>query len=265
MFAKLLDKLRRNQTRIGLALGGGAALGAAHVGVIQALEERAIPIECISGTSIGAFVGALYACGKSTEEMAAIARELRWLDVSSLTLSQYGLLSNHKLGDLLKQHIGDVSLEDAGIPLAIVATDISSGKKVVFREGNVATAVMASTCVPGIFKPVIEGDRVLVDGGVLENVPVSPLKENGSTFVIGVDLNAANSCKKVKNIIDVLVNSLNILLTNATQLQTAEADLLITPDLSSFSLTDPDQADALIGAGYQEAKSVLEKSELYYQ
>ncbi|HDP97696.1 MAG TPA: patatin, partial [bacterium] len=170
----LFRKKLKRKNKIGLALGGGAVLGAAHIGVLKAMEELDIPVHFVAGTSIGALVAALYAFGKDYKQIEKIAAELDWLDVSGLSLSQYGLLSNKKLGKIINKAIGDVDFEDARIPLAMIATDISHGKEVVLKQGNVATAVMASTCIPGIFIPVeIEG-KLLVDGGVVENVPISP-------------------------------------------------------------------------------------------
>src|SRR6056297_3269101 len=136
------------KNKIGLALGGGAVLGAAHVGVLKHLHEKQIKIDAIAGTSIGAFVASLYAFGKSPGEIEDIARELNWMDVSKLSLSQHGLLSNKKLGKTLHEVLGDVNIEDADIKLAMIATNISTGEKVVLEKGNLAKAVTASTCIP---------------------------------------------------------------------------------------------------------------------
>jgi NTE family protein len=175
---------------IGLALGGGAILGAAHIGVLSALEERKIKITSIAGTSIGAFIAALYAFGLTPEKIEAKVTDLNWLDAAGFSISKYGLLSNEKLGDIMKKTVGDAQLEDAEIPLAVVATDIAAGERFVFKEGNVAESVRASSCIPGIFVPVEVGTRLLVDGGLVENVPISPLKEMGAEPIMGVDLNA---------------------------------------------------------------------------
>ena len=127
--------------KTGLALGGGAVLGAAHIGVLRAIKEHNIQIEYISGTSIGAFVAAFYAFGKDWEEIRDIAMELNWMDISALTLSRYGLLSNEKIKKLLNKHIGNKNIEDAEIPLAMVAADASTGEKVILNKGPVAGAV----------------------------------------------------------------------------------------------------------------------------
>ncbi|WP_352396961.1 patatin-like phospholipase family protein, partial [Aminobacterium colombiense] len=142
-------RIFRRKKKIGLALGGGAVLGAAHIGVLKAIEEFNLPISYIAGTSIGAIISAFYAFGKNWEEMAILLKGLNWLDISRISLSQFGLLSNKKLGKLITDNLGDVSFDEACIPLAMIATDITSGEKVVLKSGNVAAAVMASSCIPG--------------------------------------------------------------------------------------------------------------------
>lgn len=252
-------KMLNHHKKIGLALGGGAVLGAAHIGVLKALEERNIPIHSIAGTSIGAFIAALYAFGKTWKDIEEVALDLRWMDISAMSLSQYGLLTNEKLGETLNDMLGPVEFKSARIPLAMIATDISNGEKVILRKGDVAKAVMASTCIPGVFIPIEIENKLLVDGGILENVPLSPLQEMGAESIIGVDLNAQHTYKKPDNIIDVLVNTFDMTLMNATKMQTEEADVLITPDLSAFNLLDTDQVADLIQQGYNEAKAVLQK------
>ncbi|MEJ2545459.1 MAG: patatin-like phospholipase family protein [Calditrichaceae bacterium] len=249
----------KNNKKIGLALGGGAALGAAHIGVIKALEEFDISIDFVAGTSIGAFVSALFVFNKHWKEIQEIALDMNWLDISAISLSKMALLSNEKLGDLITEHIGDVNFDQANIPFAMIATDISNGDKIILKEGKVANAVMASTCIPGLFIPVDINNRLLVDGGIVENVPVTPLKEMGAEFIIGVDLNAEYSHKKPESIVEVLLNTFDFTLMNATKLQTEEADVLIKPDLSSFNLINTDQTKELIDKGYLAAKNVLKK------
>ena len=242
---------------IGLALGGGAVLGAAHVGVLRAIDDADISISHLSGTSIGAFVAAFYAFGKKCDEIQDIASQLDWMDITSISLSRYGLLTNDKFGSLLVDHIGDKNIEDARIPLAFVATDAASGEKVVLKEGNVAEAVMASTCIPGIFQPIEINDRMLVDGGIVENVPLSTLRDLGAEYTIGVDLNAKHSYEKPSNILDVILNSFHFVMMQSSKLQTKQADLLITPDLSKFSRSDIRQVGELMEAGYRDGTKAL--------
>ena len=248
---------KKSDKKIGLALGGGAILGAAHIGVLKVLEENNIKSCILAGTSIGAFIATLYAFGIPPQEIETIALDLNWLDVSGFSLSQFGLLSNEKLGETLKQTVGDVQFEDAGISLAVVATDVGNGKKGILREGGVATAIMASACVPGIFIPVEINDRMLVDGGLVENVPISPLREMGAEMIVGVDINAKRKYRKPEDIIDVLANSIDIAIDNATRIQTDKADVLITPELTAYTRTDTGKVRDLIKEGYDAAHLIL--------
>ena len=243
--------------KIGLALSGGAVLGAAHIGVLKALEEFKISIDYISGTSIGAFIASMYAFGLDYTKVKEIALELSWKEISSFSFSKLGLFSNRKIKNFLTENIGDVTFNEASIPLAIIAANISKGSKVIIKEGEVSSAVMASCCIPGLFQPVEVEGQLLVDGGIVENVPISPLKDFGANFIIAVDLNAKYDYTRPNNIVDVLLNSFHFTLASSTKLQTEKADLLIQPDLSSFNHIDVKQTEDLIQVGFEEAKKVL--------
>lgn len=244
--------------KIGLALGGGAVLGAAHIGVLKAIEEMDIKISYITGTSIGAVVAAFYAFSKKTEDIQKITKTLKWMDLTGISLSRYALLSNEKIGDLIKEHIGEKDIEESDIPLAMIATDVSNGEKVVIKKGLLSAGVMASTSIPGIFRPVEMDDKLLVDGGIVENVPIYSVKELGADYIIGVDLNAKHEYGKPDNILDVLLNSFHFTLMASAKLQTEQADLLIQPDLSGFNRSDIDQVDDLMEQGYKDAKKALQ-------
>lgn len=243
----------------GLALGGGAVLGSAHIGVLRALNEDGIRPDMVSGTSIGALVAAFYAFGMDPDEIAKLAIDLDWLDVSSLSLSKMGLLSNEKLGDMIVDTLGDVRIEDANIPLYIVATDLSSGEKVVFNEGNLGRAVMASTCIPGIFIPVEQDGRILADGALVENTPVTPLIEAGSARIIAVDINTLRLYERPDDIIEVIINAMDIAMEKLSQVWPDQVDLLIRPELSSYSRTDTEKVKTLIEEGYRAAREVLDQ------
>ncbi len=239
--------------RVGLALGGGAVLGAAHIGVLKAFEELGVKIHCISGASVGAVVAALFAFRVPLPEIEHFALNLKWQDTTRLNISKMGLLSNESLGRMVQGRLGNVSLQEASVPLAIVATDIENAEKVVFRSGDIKTAVMASTCVPGVYTPVEAGGRLLVDGGLLENVPLSPLRAMGADFLAGVDLTARREYPRPRHLIDVIANSIEMALSFSTRLQTREADLLICPDLKAYSFVDTGHVDELIEKGYEAA------------
>ena len=251
--------------KLGLALGGGATLGAAHIGVLKALDEMSIDIHCIAGTSIGAYIGALYAFGIAPADIEEEISGLDWLDMSGFSLAKlkFGLLTNEKLGDSVEKMLGDVQIKDSRIPLAIVATDIAIGKKAVLEQCPVSQAVMASSCLPGIFSPIDIDDQMLVDGGLVENVPISALQDLGADFTVGVDLSANRSYRKPEDLIDVLINSMDIAIDNATRLQTSDADLVIAPKLHAYSRTDPKQISELVDEGYKACRSALEGSDLF--
>ncbi len=264
-FTELLKKIwsgeEAERHKIGLALGSGAALGAAHVGVLRALEEHNIKPGCISGTSIGAMVAAFYAFGMPLDEIEAIALELDWLDISDITLPKMGLLSNDELGDLLDENLGDVTFDEADINLAVVATDISSGEKVIIKEGKVSEAVKASTCIPVVFEPVEFEGRLLLDGGLVEDVPVSALQELGSEFVIAVDLKANRVYRRPEDIIDVLNNTLEIALIHLAKVEIEEVDVLIQPNLGKYSRMDTRHTADLIVLGYEAANEAIHSLE----
>ena len=253
---------RKSDKKVGLALGGGATLGGAHVGVLRALEETELSIEYIAGTSIGAMVGALYAFGMPVDEIEQIALDLDWPDISGLALSKRGLLNNDEMGKLLDKHLGDVFFEDADIPFAAVTTDISTGEKVILDEGDVSEAVKASTCIPVLFEPIEYNGRLLVDGGLKESVPLSAIQQMGAEYTIGVDLNAHRKYKRPENILDILNNTLEIALKHLANVNSREIDLLIQPNLAEFSRSETKDIDKMISEGYKTAKDMLEKEEI---
>lgn len=251
------DQFTKNEMKIGLALGGGAALGAVHIGVLKALDELDITIDYIAGTSIGAFVSALYAFGKDWREIETIAENMNWTDLSALSFSNLGLLSNKKMGDLIEEYIGNVNMEDSPLPLAMIAADIVNLKKVVLTRGNVAQAVMASTCIPAVFVPVEIDGKLLVDGGLVESVPLSPLREMGADLIIAVNLNSEYSSSEPENIIDILLRTFLLTTNTTTKIQLRNVNILISPDLSGFNFIDISQSTDLIEVGYREAMRVL--------
>ncbi|WP_069130030.1 patatin-like phospholipase family protein [Rhodohalobacter halophilus] len=245
--------------KLGIALGGGAALGAAHVGILKALYEKDIKPSFITGTSIGAFVAAHIAFGTSIDKLEEIALDLNWLDITGIKLSKLGILSNERLGKNVLDQLGKVNIEDAEIPLSMISTDISTGKKVILNRGPLYKAVMASTCLPGVFVPVEWEDMLLVDGVLCENVPVSPLREMGAKDIIAVDLTTNREYKRPDDIVDVLVNTFDIGLNNMIKQQIRDDEIfMIQPKLSAYNKADTSQTEKLIEEGYEAARAVLE-------
>lgn len=243
--------------KLGLALSGGATRGLAHIGVLQAFEENGIRPDYLSGTSIGAFAAALYAFGVPLSEIRRIGQGMTPLRVSKLKLSRFALFSNEELGNLIVAAIGRVRIEDAPIPLAIMATDISRGEKVVLREGEVASAVMASSAMAGIYLPVHLDGRMLMDGGIIEDVPISPLRPMGAGMVVAVNLSADRKYRVPEDIIDILFNAFDIAIDENTKEQVKVADMVIEPCLSGFRRVDVKQIDEMIAEGHRAATEVI--------
>jgi NTE family protein len=178
--------------RVGLALGSGSARGWAHIGVIRALTEAGVQVDCVSGTSIGALVGAVYAAGK-INVLETWVRQLEWKQILSfmdVVLPKSGLIDGGKIADFVRKQIQMEHIEELPIPFGAVATDLRMGQEVVLREGDIIEAVRASISLPGIFTPVEKDHAFLIDGGLVNPLPVSAARNMGADFVIAVDLNS---------------------------------------------------------------------------
>jgi NTE family protein len=173
---------------IGLALGGGAVRGFAHIGVLQVLEEADIPLDMVAGTSVGSVIGAFYCAGFPLDLVQEIAMDVNWWRLARPTLSRHGLISFAPLEKWLESQLGPLHFEDLATPLAITATDMETGETVVFDSGPLAPAIRASCSVPGLVTPTNYEGRILCDGGVSDNVPGDVLRRMGADFVIGVDV-----------------------------------------------------------------------------
>ena len=253
----MTQKTKNKKLKIGLALSGGGALGIAHVGALKALQENKIKIDCIAGTSAGAVVAACWAFGVSLDEMIEISKKLNWLKISKFGYSKLGLNSNKPVGKIIQDYIGDKDIQDAQIPLAIVATDIDTGEKVTFRSGNLAQAVMASACIPVFFAPVEIGKQNLLDGMLVENLPCSPLAAMGAQLEIGVDLAAKMAHKKTENVLDVVNNAYGIVARKQSAVFKGTDKIIIEPALEKFTLFDFKNPDELIAAGFEATEKML--------
>ena len=258
-------KLNPFNTRIGLALGGGAAKGIAHIGVLKAFEEERIPIHCISGTSAGALIASYHAFGRPAESILSICSELNLSKLLDFTLKRGGLFSTNSIREMIHRDLGDCQIEDAKIPLAICATDIETGEQLIFRKGNLADAVCASMAVPGLFVPVEIDGRILVDGGLVENVPISPLSGMGAGIIVAVDLSHVGRYPKPQDTLDVISNAINIGIDFNTRKQLKKADIAVALDLSGYSLTNnADRVEELYLEGYRPMKKKI-RQVLWYK
>lgn len=224
--------------KIGLALGGGAARGFAHIGVIKALESQGIIPDIIIGTSAGSVVGALYAAGNNGFELQKLAHRLDQSKISDWALPDRGILK----GEALQQFINDVvaqrPLEGLKKPFAAVATDLQSGESVIFRTGNTGMAVRASSTVPGVFQPVSINGREYVDGGLSSLVPVAGARQMGADVVIAVDIGARPDNRNVRGTLDILLQTVTIMGRNLASHELKDADIVIRPQVGSVGATD---------------------------
>ena len=177
--------------KIGLALGSGSARGWAHIGVIKALTEAGIHVDYVAGTSVGAVVGAVYASGR-IDSFKDVVLQLDWKKIAfflDVVFPKSGLIDGNRIAEFIRSHVGEKNIEDLSLPFCAVSTDLATGKEVVFQDGDIIEAVRASISVPGVFTPVRKSGAILVDGGLVNPVPVSVVREMGADLVIAVDLN----------------------------------------------------------------------------
>ncbi len=198
--------------KVGLALGGGAARGYAHIGVLKVLERERIPVDLIAGTSMGSMVGAYYACGYRPSELEDIAMATKRRHIVSPGYSKMALLSNRKIVRMLDSHIGNRTFEDLEIPLSVVTMDILTGDEVIINTGLVKEAVLTSISVPGVFPPRETDGKILLDGGPIDQVPVGVVRNMGAHRVIAVDIGfLAKKREKYKNAIHIITRALDIM------------------------------------------------------
>jgi NTE family protein len=246
------------RTGVGLALGGGFARGFAHLGVLQVLEQNQIPISHIAGTSVGSILGAAYASGAPLSRIIATCRTLRFRDIARWRVSRLGLASNHRLGDLIERVFESRQFEDLRIPLAVVATDLTSGEPVVFTQGNLVDAIRASCAFPGLFEPVEIGTRCLADGGLVAPVPTVAARELGARSVIGISVGMQDGYRGAPtNIFQVVSRAVSAAQKHQLEIWERHADLVLRPEVQSLAWDDFDRAEEAIEAGAVAARRAL--------
>ncbi|MFC1908330.1 patatin-like phospholipase family protein [Chloroflexota bacterium] len=242
------------EKKVGLALGSGAARGLAHIGVLAVLEKEGIPIDMIAGTSAGAAIGAIYARGKTSAEIEKLVLEITSKRIASFidpSLPKTGFIKGNKFKELLTSVIGNnLKFSDLIIPFACVATDINTGEEVIFDSGSVTEAVRASISIPAIFSAVKSGGRYLVDGALVNPVPVSVLKKMGAGFIIAVNVIPDATARahhfnkdrttilKEPNLIYILAQSTYIGAYSLVKSSLEDADIFIEPQVAHIGSGD---------------------------
>ena len=239
--------------RIGLALGGGAARGFAHVGVIQVLEEAGIRPTLVTGTSAGSLVAALYASGKSGAQLQQVAETMEEATIADWTLQIFtrGVLRGEALAKYVNTQVGQKPIEAMVMPLGIVATDLNSGNEVLFQRGDTGTAVRASSAVPAVFQPVKVGTREYVDGGLVSPVPVRAARKMGAELIIAVDISTAPEASAANGTLEILLQTFTIMGKSISAIELKDADVLVRPQLAGVSSADFSARRRSIDAGRQ--------------
>jgi NTE family protein len=243
--------------KIALALGGGAARGFAHIGVIKALEAQGIVPDIVVGTSAGSVVAALYASGMSGFELQNLALQMDESMVADWTLPNRGMLKGAALQDFINQKVKNLSIQRLPRPLGVVATDLQSGEMVLFRRGDTGIAVRASSAVPGVFQPVEIGGRDYVDGGLTSPVPARSARSMGADFVIAVDISNVSRRDKLAGTVDVLLQTFAIMGHTISGHELADANIVVRPRTAAVSSTDFEGRHLAILEGEKAAAAIM--------
>jgi NTE family protein len=247
--------------KIGLALGGGAARGFAHIGVIKALEAQGIYPEIVVGTSAGSVVGAMYAAGNSGFALQKTAMEMDEATISDWALPLFGKSSGVLKGEALQTYVNkavkNVPMEKLKIKFGAVATDLANGQPILFARGNTGQAVRASSSVPSVFQPVVIGGRSYVDGGLVAPVPVRFTREMGADFIIAVNISTQTEAQAAVSSLEVLLQTFSIMGQRLNHYELKDADIVIQPALGKMGGNDFAGRNLAIMAGEQAAAAMM--------
>jgi NTE family protein len=247
--------------KVALVLGGGAARGFAHIGVIRVLEQEKIPIDMIVGTSVGSLIGAIYASHLNSFELEWTAFALERDHVFDFgvlnTFTGMGPVKGDKLEEFVRAKVAVADIEHLKVPFAAVATDLNRGTRVVLDRGSVARAVRASSAIPGVFTPVQHLGRMLVDGGVVDNIPIAVAREKGADIVIAVDISENVTNYNVTNVVDVVLQSVNIMFKENVDYRKKNADILISPAVGNVAMLDFTEKKRCMQAGIDAARDAV--------
>ncbi|PXV56932.1 NTE family protein [Dyella jiangningensis] len=243
--------------RIGLALGGGAAKGFAHIGVIKMLEANGIRPDVVAGTSAGSVVGALYASGMDAFQLQETAAALDQASIRDVRLFSGGVVQGQKLQDYVNQQVKNRPLDKLNVPFAAVATQLETGQRTVFVRGNTGQAVRASSSVPGVFEPVEINGKHYVDGGVVSPVPVDAARQLGADVVIAVDISSKASGTNPQGMLGIVGQSISIMGQKLGEQELARADVVIRPQVNQIGAADFEQRDRAILEGERAALAAI--------
>jgi len=246
------------EPRIGLALGGGFARGIAHAGVLKTFEQHGIPLHCITGVSAGSIVAAAYASGTPADDIGRVGSSMRVTDVASWSLCRMGFMGTERMKTFLEGLLKAYRFEQMRIPLGVVATDLCTGEPVSFHDtGDVVLPIRASCSYPGLFQPVPEGDRLLVDGAMSIEIPALLARELGATHVISVYLPPPPCRRPPANAFQVIRRCFQIMQERSEQTWRQESDLIIVPDLKATDWNGFEAGPELVNAGAEAALAAL--------
>jgi len=248
----------KSKVKIGIALSGGGVRGISHLGVLKALNESGIMPTKVSGTSAGAIAGAMYCQGYSPEEILKIIVETNYFKFMRPAISLTGILKMDAMESLFKIYLAHNDFSQLKTTLSVAATDIKKGKAVYFSEGELIKPIMASSCIPGMFDPIVIGNRHFVDGGVLNNLPVEPL-EGICDVVIGVNCNQLPEESNIRNMKYLIERSVIMAMNYNVYSRKSKCDFFIeAPGLGKYGVFDIKKASELFQAGYEQAMKVIE-------
>lgn len=248
-----------HKPHIALVLGAGSARGLAHIGVIQVLLENEVSFDVIVGSSMGAMVGGIYASGTDIYMLDRMVEYMNHGVLYDVNLPRLGFMAGRKISTFLDLMTKNKSFDQLNTSLLVVATDLVAGERVVLEEGSVAQAIRASISIPGIFRPVCDGEKILVDGAVTDRLPIEVARERGADIVIAVDVTFCDGKKVViRNTLDVIMTSLDILQKQQFDAVSFQADILIQPAVGGYASRDFERSRELVDLGRNAALDRIE-------
>ncbi|WP_296700006.1 patatin-like phospholipase family protein [Algoriphagus sp.] len=250
----------KSKLNIGIALSGGGVRGISHLGVLKGLNEAGIFPTKVSGTSAGAIVGAMYCNGYKPEEVLKIIVETNYFKFMRPAISLTGILKMNSVGDLFKLYLKHNSFSELKTPLTVAATDVKKGKVIYFSEGELINPILASSCIPGMFDPIVIGNKYLIDGGVLNNLPVEPL-DGICDYVIGINCNHLPEEANIKNMKSLIERSVIMAMNYNVYSRKSKCDFFVeAPGLGKYGVFDIKKASELFQAGYDRISQFIDEN-----